>query len=189
MFHPIARSREDTNVLAHARGGPCRRPHSPGAHHGAQASGVRANVRNELATGQFVRDTVSRMTACMHARAGHSLTACMHALCMHAQVRAQASGVRANVLACGQHVRDTVPPFIVGATTMRMHAPAQHAPAHAPEHTAEHVVGEGPGITPTNFRGKTAKVYIPHKDVCESLVPGQHVQVQNPNTRSLWSMD
>ena len=86
MFHPIARSREDTNVLAHARGGPCRRPHSPGAHHGAQASGVRANV-----------------------------------------------------LACGQHVRDTVPPISVGATTMRMYAPAQHAPAHAPEHTAEYV--------------------------------------------------
>ena len=49
--------------------------------------------------------------------------------------------------------RDTVPPISVGASTMRMHAPAQHAPAHAPEHTQQ-VVGEETGITPP------AKVYM-----------------------------
>ena len=76
--------------------------------------------------------------------------------------------------------RDTVPPISVGASTMRMHAPAQHAPAHAPSTS---LWARKPRSLLQRSFGKTAKVYIPRKDVCES-----HGQVQNPSTRSLWSI-
>ena len=79
-----------------------------------------------------------------------------------------------------QHVRDTVPPISVGAATMRMHAPAQHAPAHAPSTS---LWARKPRSLLQRSFGKTAKVYVPRKDVCVS-----HGQVQNPSTRSLWSI-